>query len=269
MAASYGAHEVMEVHEVLSSEITAINTAQLYRQHIKDTQLAQIADKQLQFMVQGYNTLVQSVQNNGLQSAVPYRTPKMTTPTYGLHQPAPASPVMSVNAIDDRDVATALLDLHKTGATKKMLASLECADPNLRRTLQQGAVNCSEQAYEVWQYMNQQGYYQVPTMKEVTTQTMMNTYQPVTGGFTSPAASPYGTTEVHTSPFVSQAQHSYTSQATGALGGNATDYSFGNYTSTASQANQGAHGSSPMSPQGHGMTYSPLGSSVQPTKTGR
>jgi spore coat protein CotF len=42
--------------------------------------------------------------------------------------------------------------------------------------LQQGAINCSEMAYETWQYMNQKGYYQVPTMKEQTTQTMMNAY---------------------------------------------------------------------------------------------
>ena len=272
MAASYGAHEVMEVHEVLSSEITGINTAQLYRQHVKDTQLAQIADKQLQFMVQGYNTLVQAVQTNGLQSAVPYRSPKMTVPTYGLHQPDPASPVMSVSAIDDRDVACALLDLHKTGATKKMLASLECADPNLRRTLQQGAVNCSEQAYEVWQYMNQQGYYQVPTMKEVTTQTMINTYQPVTGAFPTASSSPYGTTEIHSSPFVSQStQPSFASQSTGALGGHVSDYSYGNYTSQGTQSSLASQGTqhtpySSLSSQAHGMTYSPLGAQVQPSK---
>ena len=44
--------------------------------------------------------------------------------------------------------------------------------------MQQGAINCAEQAYEIWQYMNEQGYYQVPTMKDVTTQTMSNIYQP-------------------------------------------------------------------------------------------
>jgi spore coat protein CotF len=58
----------------------------------------------------------------------------------------------------------------------RMMASLECADPNLRRMIQQGAMNCSEQAYEVWQYMNQKGYYQVPTMKDMTTQTMIQSY---------------------------------------------------------------------------------------------
>lgn len=236
MAAHLGAHEVMEVHEVLTSEINDINTMQLYRQHVKDTQLAGILDKQMQFAVQGYNQLVQSVQNKGMQAAVPYRAPKTTTPTYGLHQPPSVSPAMSVNAIDDRDVASAILDLHKTGAGKKMIASLECADPQLRRTLQQSAVNCSEQAYEVWQYMNQQGYYQVPTMKEMTTNTMINTYQPIMGGFPTNTAQ-YGTSEIYNN-FVSQTnQPAFGSQVSPA-GVNQADYSVGSYTSNVSPTYQ-------------------------------
>ncbi|MGO4699306.1 spore coat protein [Paenibacillus sp. 2TAB26] len=42
------------------------------------------------------------------------------------------------------------------------------ANPQLRTIMQQGAINCSEQAYEVWQYMNQSGYFQVPAMKKMT-----------------------------------------------------------------------------------------------------
>lgn len=229
MTAHLGAHEVMEVHEVLTSEINDINTMQLYRQHVRDTQLAGIIDKQLQFAVQGYNQLVQSVQSKGMQSAVPYRAPKTATPTYGLHQPASVSPAMTVNAIDDRDVASAILDLHKTGAGKKMIASLECADPQLRRTLQQSAVNCSEQAYEVWQYMNQQGYYQVPTMKEMTTNTMINTYQPVAGTFPT-HTTPYGTSEIYNN-FVSQTNQPAFGSQVSPSGTTSTDYSYGNYSS--------------------------------------
>jgi len=178
MTASYGAHEVLELHEVLTDAINGINTMQLYRPHVKDQQLASMLDKQMQFAIQEYNTLVQSVSGKGLQAAVPYRAPKTMTPTYGLHQPGPHTPNMSAAEIDDRDVASAALSMHKTGATRKMMASLECADSQLRHILQQGAVNCGEQAFEVWQYMNQHGYYQVPTMKEMTTQTMLNAYQP-------------------------------------------------------------------------------------------
>ena len=40
MTAQFGAHEVMEVHEVLSSAINAINQCQLYRPHVQDQHLA-------------------------------------------------------------------------------------------------------------------------------------------------------------------------------------------------------------------------------------
>ena len=39
MAANFGAHEVMEIHEILSDTITSINTVQLYNEHCKDSQL--------------------------------------------------------------------------------------------------------------------------------------------------------------------------------------------------------------------------------------
>ena len=98
-------------------------------------------------------------------------------PAYGLKNPAPQSPNASMNQLDDRDVSSSMLSCHKTSAAKKMMAALECANPQLRRMMQQGAINCAEQAYEVWQFMNQKGYYQVPTMKEETTNTVLNSYQ--------------------------------------------------------------------------------------------
>jgi spore coat protein CotF len=177
MTAQYGAHEVLELHEVLDSMVNGINTFQLYRNHVQDQQLAQILDRQLGFAAQEYDSLVNALQQKGMQQAVPYRALKAQSPKYGLRQPGPVSPNASANELDDRDIASCVMDWHKSMAVKKMHASLECADPHLRRMLQQGAINCGEQAFETWQYMNQHGYYQVPTMKEMTTQTLIQTYQ--------------------------------------------------------------------------------------------
>lgn len=176
MAAHYGAHEVMEVHEILTCAIDGINTMQMFRPHVRDPQLAQMMDHQLQFALNEYNGMVQMLHSQGMGQAVPYRAPKQASPKYGLHQPPTQTPNMSPEELDDRDISSCLLGIHKSSSVQKMHGALECADPNLRRTLQQGAVNCSEQAYEVWQYMNQMGYYQVPTMKEMTTNTVMNSY---------------------------------------------------------------------------------------------
>lgn len=191
MTAHFGAHEVMEVHEVLTDAIDGINQFQLYRPHVRDQQLLSILDNQTQFMIQEYNSMVQMLQQQGLGNAVPYRAPKYGMPNYGLQNPAPQSPNLSPEQMDDRDVASGMLGCHKASAVMKMHAALECADPGLRRTIQQSAINCAEQAYEVWQYMNQKGFYQIPTMKEMTTNTMLNMYEAA-----SPAAGqPTGMTQ--------------------------------------------------------------------------
>jgi spore coat protein CotF len=182
MAAQYGAHEVMEMHEILTDAIDGINQFQLYRPHVQDQQLMQVLDHHLRFMTDEYNHMVQMMHNQGLGQTVPYRAPKNITPTYGLNNPAAQTPNQSMNQMDDRDVSSGMLGCLKSSASLKMKATLECADPLLRRTMQQGAINCSEQAYEVWQYMNQKGYYQVPTMKDITTNTMIQSYGQMHGG---------------------------------------------------------------------------------------
>lgn len=176
MTAQFGAHEVMEMHEVLTCAIDGMNQFQLYRPHVKDQQLLQILDKHLQFAMNEYNGLLQALNQRGMGQAVPYRAPKNFTPTYGLDHPATQAPNMGMNQMDDRDVASGMLGFHKSSSICKMMGTLECADPGLRRMLQQSAMNCSEMAYEVWQYMNQKGYYQVPTMKDMTTDTVIQSY---------------------------------------------------------------------------------------------
>jgi spore coat protein CotF len=87
-------------------------------------------------------------------------------------------PNASMNQMNDQDVASGMLGCAKASATMRMHAALECPDPELRNLLVQGAKNCADQAYETWQFMNGMGYYQVPTLQDMTAKTMMNHYQP-------------------------------------------------------------------------------------------
>lgn len=176
--ANLGAHEVMEMHEILSETITCINTIQLYGEHCSDQQLKGLVDKQLNFMNSEYNNMVNALSQEGMQEAVPYRGNMNFSPTYGLRNPSPQTPNPSATQVDDQDVASALLCAHKGSASKRMMGALECSNPNLRRMLIQGAINCADQAYDVWQFMNSKGYYQVPTMQQNTTDTILNSYQP-------------------------------------------------------------------------------------------
>lgn len=176
MAAELGAHEIMQMHEVLTDTIDGINQFQLYRPHVQDPQLRTIIDNQIGFMTQEYNNMVQTVHQQSRSEAVPYRRVKNTSPAYGLKNPSPNAPNIAPDEMDDRDVASGMLGCHKSSAGLRMTASLEFADPTLRKMLQQGSINCSEQSYEVWNYMNQKGMYQVPTMKQMTTSTMINSF---------------------------------------------------------------------------------------------
>ncbi|AYK07900.1 spore coat protein [Brevibacillus laterosporus] len=210
MAAGLGAHEVLDLHEVLDGMINTGNNMQMYRSYVKDPQLMSILENQLQFHLQSYNMLISILQQTNYQKPIQERHLKIlgySQPTYGLRQPAPLAPSTSPQEIDDRDISSCMLGLHKSAATIKMTATLECADPTLRRALSQAAVNCADMAYEVWQYMNQRGYYQVATLKEVTTQTMINTYQP-TMNQSFGLHSPLMNQPVKPSPqLVSQVQH--------------------------------------------------------------
>jgi spore coat protein CotF len=184
MTGKLGAHEVLELHEIMMDSINGINQFELYRPHVREQQLRSILDNQIQFMKQEYNQLVSTLQGKGVGtpartiSAGVGTTPSAVSPHYGLDHPAPQSPNQQANQLDDRDIASGMLGCAKSSAVLRMHGALECADPQIRQMVLEGAQSCANQAYEIWQYMNQQGYYQVPTLQANTQQTMVNQYQP-------------------------------------------------------------------------------------------
>ncbi|MBM7865472.1 spore coat protein [Heliobacterium gestii] len=173
----FGAHEVLMVHEVLQDTIDGLNKFELYRSHVKDSQLARILDNQIQFMRTCYQNTVNYLHHKGQSSAVPYRIPRTSSPAYGLRNPQPQEPNTSVNQMDDRDVASGMLGSAKWSAVLHTQAALECADPTLRAMMVSGAQSCINKAYELFQFMNQRGMYQVPTLADKTTNTFIHSYQ--------------------------------------------------------------------------------------------
>ncbi|MEK5324289.1 spore coat protein [Aeribacillus sp. FSL M8-0254] len=174
-----GAHELMEVHEVLTNTIDGINQFQLYQPHCKDPELQNILQNQIIFMTNEYNSIVQIVRNkSSQQNFSTYRPLKNASPSFGASGGTPEAPNSSINEMNDHDVASGMLGCLKASAALRMHAALECSDPELRNVVLQGAKNCAEQAYEVWQYMNQKGYYQVPVFQQNTAQAIINHYQP-------------------------------------------------------------------------------------------
>ena len=87
------------------------------------------------------------------------------------------SPNLHTQAPSERSTCTIALNIYKFGAVAWTTFALECTNPQLRTFLMNGANMCDKMAYEMWSFMKQKGYYQVPTLQENTTQTMIQAYQ--------------------------------------------------------------------------------------------
>lgn len=176
--ADWGAHEILMTHEVLTDCIDGINQFELYRPHVRDQRLLNILDNQINHSFNGYNKLVNYLHQRGASQAVPYRVPQSRRPQYGLRNPSPETPNLDMDQMNDRDVASGMLGCAKASASLATIAALECSDATLRNMLTNCAVSNINMAYETFQYLNEKGYYQVPTMQNNTTQTIIDTYQP-------------------------------------------------------------------------------------------
>ena len=177
----FGAHETMEVHEILEEKLNMINHFTFYAQQAQNPELRQMIERHLQTAVQSYDQLVAYTHDYSAAAGQPqpYAMPRVQPQQveYGLRQPSPQMPMQG--QFDDRQIASSLLICHKNSAKNHLHGSLECADPNVRQMLLNGAITCSNQAYEVFMFMNRMGAYQVPTMQDQTAKTFLHSYQPM------------------------------------------------------------------------------------------
>ncbi|MFK2825409.1 spore coat protein [Bacillus sp. B190/17] len=180
---NHGAHEVMDVHEVLSGAVGAMNEYTMLRSHVKDPELLKILDRQYQFMQQEYNTTVDCFRS-GKDPAVPTQSYEMTQGNdfvYGLTPTQPKKPMQSASEINDEVISCAMLGAMKSMAAAKATAALEVTNPVVRRVLADSIPNCIEMAYELSIYQNKHHYYQVPQFAEQDTLQMTQAYAPAMG----------------------------------------------------------------------------------------
>ncbi|RUL47425.1 spore coat protein [Lysinibacillus antri] len=178
LSMNHGAHEVLDVHEVLSAAIGAMNTFIFLRPHVQDPELLNILDRQYAFMLDEYNITAECFKT-GQDPSHPTRSYKMqmgNDSKYGLTQGQPKKPMQSANEMNDGIISGFLLSCHKTGASGKTMAALEATNPVVRRVLQDSVPNCIEMAYELSLWQNKQGLYQIPQLSPQDMQTMLNMY---------------------------------------------------------------------------------------------
>lgn len=178
LSTNHGAHEILDVHEVLSASISAMNTFIFLRPHVQDQELLNILDRQYAFMLDEYNITAECFKT-GQDPSHPTGSYKMqmgNDTKYGLTPSQPKKPMQSANEINDAIISGFLLSCHKMAATGKTTAALESTNPVVRRVLQDSIQNCIEMAYELSLYQNKNGYYQVPQLAPQDMQAMLNMY---------------------------------------------------------------------------------------------
>jgi spore coat protein CotF len=177
----FGAHETMEVHEVLNEQICMIDHLAMYADMCSDPALQEMLNRQRAHALHHYHELARYTHDYRAVLPTEVQFSQVASPReiqYGLRNPAPAAPAPNgLGQFYDAQIARAVLLCHKNSAKNQMAASLECADPYVRQLLLNGSNTCNYQAYEVFQYMNARGMYQVPTMSDHTAKSMLHTYQ--------------------------------------------------------------------------------------------
>ncbi|PLR79892.1 spore coat protein [Bacillus canaveralius] len=180
---NHGGHEVLDVHEVLSGSVDALNTYLLFRQFVKDPELVDIIDRQYRFMQEEYNITLDSFKT-GKDPFKPTQSYKMEPDNdfiYGIEPTEPVKPIQSVSEFNEQSVSSILLGAVKSLATVKTMAALESTNPVVRRVLADSIPNCIEMAYEISIYQNKRHYYQVPQFAPQDMQAMLNAYEPGQG----------------------------------------------------------------------------------------
>jgi spore coat protein CotF len=181
----FGAHESMEVHEVLAEKMNMISHFNLYAMQTKNPELKNMIMRHQQEEINSYDAIVTYTHDYTQFNPIPPNTSvsniKPDQIQYGLDNPTMLAPETNAT-LNDYEVASAMLLCHKNAAANGVKAALEIADPNLRQMLTNSAMNCVNQAYEVFLFMNQQGLYQVPTIKDHTAKTYLHSYQPSSEG---------------------------------------------------------------------------------------
>lgn len=179
---NHGAHEILDVHEVLHGMVGAFNEYLMCEQNIKDQELLGILQHQRQFMTNEYNLLVECLKTGKEPSrgTTVYKMDQSNEVQYGLAPSQPTVPNQEVSQIGDKCVSGVMLSCMKSLSGIMTMAATECTNPVVRRVIADSIPNHIEMAYELFLYQNKKGYYQVPQFSQEDMAQLMNSYAPAT-----------------------------------------------------------------------------------------
>ncbi|UOE96276.1 spore coat protein [Alkalihalobacillus sp. LMS39] len=173
------AHELLETSEALRTKAAEIEQHGVFAAQCNDQTLQSILKKHQQQMISAYQQGINLVTGKGAQ--VTHQHPSFQSQhSIGIEgQTTMSAPATNPSTLSDQTIATLALNVHKTGSMMGMQWANECADAQIRMYHVNGANLCQEMAYEIWAWMNQNGYYQPPTFTQQQTSQMTAMFQPM------------------------------------------------------------------------------------------
>ncbi|MCU9613519.1 spore coat protein [Caldibacillus lycopersici] len=189
---NYGAHELLEMTEALRTKAAEIEQHGIFANQCQDQRLKAILIKHQQQMMSAYQQGISLLQGRGV--SVPHQAPVFHNQQAQMgvnsqNQSTMSQPALHPQTLSEHTIATLALNTHKSGSVMGMMWANECADPQLRMYHVNGANLCQEMAFEIWTWMNQNGYYQPPTFAPQQTSQLSSMFQPTTfptGAMTNP-----------------------------------------------------------------------------------
>ncbi|MCK8488361.1 spore coat protein [Paenibacillus sp. MBLB2552] len=181
MMRNWGAHEFLETNELLRKLTADIELHALFAGMTNDQALRTILQRHIQMMDGAYHQVIRLMQFKGMdvsKTTAAHRLNLQQTPHVGFQQPQSIpAPSVNVQQLSDMTISTILLNSHKAGSAIGMLWAAECVDPDVRSLHVMCANNCQQMAYEMFQFMNERGYYEVPAMPQADVSRMASLYQ--------------------------------------------------------------------------------------------
>lgn len=174
-------HELHDLEELAMSCVNSITSMALFMNQVQDPELKSILETHFPYHVQDYNTKVEYLRETKVSKRLP--VPAFTdTLQNHVESPVPLQPVtprVSVQSLNDREIATSFLLTLKRAGREYAWAAMEAGNPDLRLFLEDAFQMSSHHAYDVWQWMVKKGYYALERAPMQTIEAIGNMFNPV------------------------------------------------------------------------------------------
>jgi spore coat protein CotF len=180
-------HELHDLSELIAGCFNTVTCMSSFINQAQDPELKALLEKHFPLHVADYNLKVEFVQSQTTPDISKFQ-PSTLNPVLGSYIQAPvsvfpaATPRTNVQQHNDREIATSYLLNQKSSAKNYAAAAVECANPDLRKFLENAFLNSSHHAYDMWQHMAKKGYYPLMAAPPQAIQTIASIYQPVQQG---------------------------------------------------------------------------------------